>query len=260
VVRLFLSHSSRDAALVERLVELIRAGLRLSSTEIRCTTIDGYRLPAGVNTDDRLRAEILEVPVLIGLISAASFESAYVLFELGARWGNRKTLIPLLAPGVSTSILRGPLTALNALSCSHGAQLHQLISDLSTILQVTPEPPAAYQRYVDAITAYPPQQTGLRPLSPPVTSSPPPSASPNAITAHSPQQTGLQHLPPPVTAGPSASASPNRPTDIPPEVFQTIRATARQRFPTDFTMQEFVEQQEIQAYRRIYGPPKQGAT
>lgn len=44
-IRLFISHSSDDAALVSLLVDLIKTALLLPSNAIRCTTIDGYRLP-----------------------------------------------------------------------------------------------------------------------------------------------------------------------------------------------------------------------
>jgi len=82
----------------------------------------------------------------------------YVLFEIGARWGSDKHLLPLLAPGVSSAILKGPLSGLNALSCSEGSQLHQLVNDLAKVLEITPEPPQAYQRYIDIILDIPPSE------------------------------------------------------------------------------------------------------
>lgn len=41
---------------------------------------------------------------------------------------------------------------LNALRADKPAQLHQLVSELANVLQITPEPVASYQRYVDAIS------------------------------------------------------------------------------------------------------------
>jgi len=150
-IRLFISHSSRDSEFVQELVELLRAALSLPSTQIRCTSIDGYRLPGGANTDKQLRQEVHEADSFIGVISFASIKSLYVVFELGARWGAGRSLIPLIAPGTDTELLGGPLAGINALSSDNRSQIQQLISDLSSELEITPEPPSSYERHIDAI-------------------------------------------------------------------------------------------------------------
>jgi len=158
MIKLFISHSSKDEALVKELIQLVKNALGLSSTEIRCTSIDGYRLPGGANTNEQIRREVHDSKAFIGLISFAAMDSMYLLFELGARWGSDKHLLPLLAPGVSPDILEEPLSGLNALSCSNASKLHQLVNDLAEKLGITPEPPAAYQRYIEAILAIPPSE------------------------------------------------------------------------------------------------------
>ncbi len=150
-IRLFISHSSKDSKFVQALVELLRAALSLPSTQIRCTSIDGYRLPGGANTDQQLRQEVHEADSFIGVISFASIKSLYVVFELGARWGAGRSLIPLIAPGTGSNILGGPLAGINALSSDKRAQIQQLISDLSSELEITPEPPSSYEHHIDAI-------------------------------------------------------------------------------------------------------------
>ncbi len=152
-IRLFISHSAADRDLVERLVELLRTALALPASQIRCTSVDGYRLPAGADTAEQLRLEVHEATTFVGVISASSLRSLYVAFELGARWGAKRPLFPLLAPGTGPSILEGPLASLNALSSANRAQLHQLISDLSAVLRIKSEEPAVYQRHVEAVLA-----------------------------------------------------------------------------------------------------------
>jgi hypothetical protein len=158
MIRLFISHSSKDQELVEKLTELLKNALPLSSSEIRCTTVDGYRLSGGANTNEQIKREVCDAKAFVGLISFAAKDSMYVLFELGARWGSDKHLLPLLAPGVSPDILKGPLSDLNALSCGNSSQLHQLVKDLAAILEIEPEPPQAYQRYIEGILAIPPSK------------------------------------------------------------------------------------------------------
>src|SRR5688572_19277140 len=98
MVDVFISHSSQDSQLARQVVDLLRSSLNLRAQQIRCTSVDGYRLPAGANTDQQLREEALAARAFIGIISPFSLTSAYVLFELGARWGAGQPLFPLLAP------------------------------------------------------------------------------------------------------------------------------------------------------------------
>jgi hypothetical protein len=154
-IRLFVSHSSQDASFVRLLVGLLRSALQLPAQQIRCTSVDGFRLPGGANTNEQLRAEVYDAEAFIGVISAHSISSLYVAFELGARWGAGKQLIPLLAPGADVGLLGGPLSALNALRSDIRPQLQQLVADVGAVLAITPESPHAYDADVEAILASP---------------------------------------------------------------------------------------------------------
>ena len=150
-LRLFVSHSAKDAPIAEGLIELIQNALNLPASAIRCTSVDGYRLPGGANTNEQLRAETLRAEAFIGLVSPHSVRSMYVAFELGARWCANKHLLPILAPGVEASVLEGPLNGLNALRSDSRPQLHQMIDDLAEHFGITPASPAAYERYIERI-------------------------------------------------------------------------------------------------------------
>lgn len=150
-IRLFISHSSQDHELVRLLLTLLRSALPLPATQVRCTSIDGYRLPGGANTDEELKIEVYGADVFLGVISAQSIRSLYVIFELGARWGAGKPLIPLLAPGVDGSVLGGPLMGINALRADNRAQLQQLVTDIAQKFQLDPEPPQVYEVHIEAI-------------------------------------------------------------------------------------------------------------
>jgi TIR domain len=150
-VRIFISHSSTDRELAALLVDLLRSSLNLPAEAIRCASVEGHRLAGGAETDRALRKDIRDCEGFIGLISATSIESAYVLFELGARWGAERHLLPLLAPTADAAILRGPLSGINALRCSSAADLQQMIHEIAGVLKISVEKPAAYQRHVEQI-------------------------------------------------------------------------------------------------------------
>jgi len=150
----FISHSSQDKTVVKLLIDLIRISLPIRSEKIRCTSVDGYKLPAGALTDEQLKKEVNGCKVLIGIISSNSINSAYVLFELGARWGQSKPMFPIVADRRGVELLEGPLKSINALDISKPAQLHQLINDLSKFLKIKSESAAVYQDKLEKVVDY----------------------------------------------------------------------------------------------------------
>ena len=57
-VLIVISHSSKDISLATEVTEFLRVGLALRPEQIRCSSVDGYRLPAGVDTEAQLREEV----------------------------------------------------------------------------------------------------------------------------------------------------------------------------------------------------------
>ena len=149
-IRVFISHSSRDRELVERLIDLLVSALHLPAGSIRATSVDGHRLEGGANTEATLRREVDEAEVLVGVLTPDSLDSLYVAFELGGRWVTGRPLVPLLAPGADADLLAGPLQWLNALRCTPG-ELHQLVRELGEKLNIEPDRPDAYQRHIERI-------------------------------------------------------------------------------------------------------------
>jgi len=158
----FLSHSSADEKIARALINLLRDALSIEQTKIRCTSVPGYKLKTGAHTETELRQEIQQARVFIGLLSEVSLGSAYVLFELGARWGSmqsygyspsnsQKKLFPILAAGATGHMVRDPLKAYNALNCENVGDLHQLVDDIGQELNRPLGSAAAYQDKIDAL-------------------------------------------------------------------------------------------------------------
>jgi hypothetical protein len=139
---IFISHSSSDEAVAVAVIDLMRSALGIPAETIRCTSVAGYRLAAGANTDAELRREVYQARCFIGLITPASLRSQYVLFELGARWGASRHMVPLVAAGLERSDLRPPLSNLNAMTCAIETDLHQLLGDIARALSL-PQPNAS---------------------------------------------------------------------------------------------------------------------
>src|ERR1017187_1213954 len=235
MIDVFISHSSQDQALAERVVDLLRSALNLRADAIRCTSVDGYRLPVGADSDEQLREEILGAKSFIGILSFISLSSTYVLFELGARWGVRKPLAPLLGPGMTAHALRGLIAGLNALSCESAAQLHQLVRDLGSVLGIGPEAPQVYQAQIDAVVysgAAVPEQLKTR--------------QPTSGSSNAPELTGPK----------AASAVQPETEDEPSDVDAVIRHHCEREWPDDFSMRAYCiqQQREAAAKLRLGGP------
>lgn len=144
----FISHSSKDEILVKALIQVIRDALNIPQEQIRCSTVSGFRLTGGKPINDQLRVEVHDSKAFVGLVTANSMKSPYVLFELGARWGAGLHLQPLLGTVADSEYLKGPLESLLAHSCDDHAQVLQLVGELAHFLKITP---AASQAYHEAI-------------------------------------------------------------------------------------------------------------
>ncbi len=278
MVDVFISHSGADSWLAGQLVNLLRSSLDLRSWQIRCTSVDGYRLPAGADIDEQLRREVLESRVFVSILSPSSLGSVYVLFEVGARWGTGQRLFPLLAPGMEAGALSAPLSGLNALSCESAGQLHQLISEVAKTLEITPEPPEVYEGNIETILylgtsqenqgAVPQQrrQPGEGGTSK-VGSSRGAFASRDdysdaqrVIREHCEREWPNDYAMRSYCVRQQREAldtlKRGRPDDIPEEVFAEIRRKCAADWPEDYNMRQYCEQQQYKAYRELEGEPR----
>ena len=146
-IQIFISHSSLDKELAAALVQLLRSSLNVSAERVRCTSVDGYRLPPGANVDQHLRSEVFDAQVFIALLTPDSLTSTYVLFELGARWGSGKNYIPLLALGAEVADMHGPMASLNALHCDETG-LFELVNNVGEFLGTPQEAAHVYRNDV----------------------------------------------------------------------------------------------------------------
>lgn len=151
-IDIFISHSHQDIDIAEAFIELFRRGLNVPVERIRCTSVDGYRLPVStLSIDDQLRREVEQAKVFIAIITPVSLESAYVSFELGARWGTNEFSAPILISSRHKDLLKGPLQNINALYCENRQEIEQFLSRVADKLQLEPVQPVSYQSSIDRL-------------------------------------------------------------------------------------------------------------
>jgi hypothetical protein len=145
-MRIFVSHSSKDNAIAEAFVQLVKAALNIPSKDIRCTSVEGYKLPAGADSNEQLRSEVFECEVFVALLSPTSMKSMYVMFELGARWGTKRHLAPIRVGGLDPGSLKAPLSGIHAISGASESDMHQLLEDMGHKLSLKVESAASYSK------------------------------------------------------------------------------------------------------------------
>jgi hypothetical protein len=73
-------------------------------------------------------------------------KSVYVMFELGARWGAKRDLAPIMVAGTQPSDLKAPLSGIHSIDGTSESDLHQLLADMGTKLSTPVEGAATYGR------------------------------------------------------------------------------------------------------------------
>src|SRR4051794_39567389 len=95
---IFISHSSRDLALVRRLVDLLETGVGVPGRQIFASSVAGKGVPHG---DFRayIHDEITRATLAIFVFSPNFENSAFCMTEMGAAWALGKTVLLYVTPG-----------------------------------------------------------------------------------------------------------------------------------------------------------------
>lgn len=145
----FISHSHHDEKLAEALVDYL-VERSISPNKIRCSSHPAHQTWPG-DIPAELRKDMRASQVVFAIISKSSLKSGWVLGEIGAAWVLEKKIIPILAPGLPSSVLNGP--GRNDLSIRHdepqaSTKMQRMLDDLLPISAARTTPAAAARRTV----------------------------------------------------------------------------------------------------------------
>ena len=99
--RIFISHRHKDKNVARKLIDLLESAFHVEASEIRCTSVPGYKLPVGAQSAESLKSDLNGAEIVMGLIGRDTAKSDYVLWELGASWGLGKPTFPLRIAGAT---------------------------------------------------------------------------------------------------------------------------------------------------------------
>lgn len=96
-MKIFISHSSKDAHYGKALVELLTS-LGIAHDSITFTSDSAYGIPSGQNIFNWLKGRISERPFVIYLRSPSYYSSVACLNEMGAAWMIESEHISIFTP------------------------------------------------------------------------------------------------------------------------------------------------------------------
>lgn len=141
-MKVFISHSEKDEKIAESLISYLQSALPLVDDDIRCTSVPGHKFPFGKSIAEILRDDLALAPTLIVLVTGESINSTWVMFELGAAWGLKKDIVPILSPGIQIKDLPSLLSNVTCILIEKpdaSSRLSGLVNQLSTTLKLQPK-------------------------------------------------------------------------------------------------------------------------
>lgn len=131
-VKIFISHSSRDLAFVQPLVELFEH-IGLNTETMFCSSVPGYNVPLDYNIFDYMKEQFYNYDLrVIFVLSENYYRSPACLNEMGAAWVLQHRYTSVLLPGFDFSGSKGVLDqmriliALNSEKMELKARLNEL--------------------------------------------------------------------------------------------------------------------------------------
>ena len=98
---IFISHSSKDKAIVEEFVdEILQLGMGIDGARISCTSIEEMGIPNGTKMREWIQEKIVDCKVAFLMISPNYKKSEICLNEMGAVWALEKDVKILLLPDI----------------------------------------------------------------------------------------------------------------------------------------------------------------
>ncbi len=119
---LFLSHAAADAELAEYLEMQLK--ISIPDLDVFRTTRVG-QIPAGKPWLAYIQTHLRNATRFLILLTPASIDRPWVLFELGAAWYSGHRVVPILAGGLRANDLKEPIASMQVLSLDNVGEAQQ---------------------------------------------------------------------------------------------------------------------------------------
>ncbi|EGR0107038.1 toll/interleukin-1 receptor domain-containing protein, partial [Vibrio vulnificus] len=136
VNKIFISHASKDAEVVEEIIELLEA-IGVESNQIFCTSFEGYGIELGENFLDAIKNELSSDSMVLFVLSENFYASPVCMCEMGAAWVLSKEHIPLVVPPLSYSDIKGVLPLTQGMVLTDAMKLNSFKEKIEKTFSIT---------------------------------------------------------------------------------------------------------------------------
>ncbi|EOW9155622.1 hypothetical protein VCSRO172_3444 [Vibrio cholerae] len=136
VNKIFISHASKDAEVVEEIIELLEA-IGVESNQIFCTSFEGYGIELGENFLDAIKNELSSDSMVLFVLSENFYASPVCMCEMGAAWVLSKEHIPVVVPPLSYSDIKGVLPLTQGMVLTDAMKLNSFKEKIEKTFSIT---------------------------------------------------------------------------------------------------------------------------
>lgn len=146
--KVFISHSSKDKANVEEIIDIIET-IGLNSSQIFCSSFDGYGIDLGENFLERIKEE-LDVNILVLFVLSENFyQSPVCLCEMGATWIKTNEHIPIIIPPFDFKDIQGVIPLTQGFKINDSLKLNLFKEKIEKLFRLTPIDNSVWERKRD---------------------------------------------------------------------------------------------------------------
>ena len=102
-MKAFISHASKDKALVDKIYKYLVDDLRIEKKRIYCTSQNS--IPAGDDFISNIKENLSNAGVVLFIITENYMKSIFCIMEMGASWAFKDNIIPIIVPPLDYKVL-----------------------------------------------------------------------------------------------------------------------------------------------------------
>jgi len=146
--KVFISHSSKDKVYVEEIIDIIET-IGLNSSQIFCSSFDGYGIDLGENFLERIKEELDENILVLFVLSENFYQSPVCLCEMGATWIKTNEHIPILIPPFDFKDIQGVIPLTQGFKINDSLKLNLFKEKIEKLFGLTPIDNSVWERKRD---------------------------------------------------------------------------------------------------------------